>query len=181
MQFWFWGMKESVDGFILRNICNEYNFVLISTWSWLYPSLESYFLHDYCISLIIKHRTFYGISCQVPATYTKEIYKANSHQTQKLQHYQRNLTNMNAATHKYQRIKPQHLSNFINCSPKKERALLQIEFATTRCLFRKNSKLLKKKKTKYNLVFLLMSKSDYKQLRIDRKYLIPYIQNLEKK
>ena len=25
-----------------------------------------------------------------------------------------------------------------------------------------------------------MSKGDYKQLRIDRKYLIPYIQNLEK-
>ena len=90
---------------------------------------------------------------------------------------------MNDVAHKYQRIKPQHLSNFINRSPKKERALLQIEFATTLSLFRscKNSKLLKKKKTKYNLVFLLMSKRDYKQLRIDRKYLIRYIQNLEKK
>ena len=94
------------------------------------------------ISLIIKHRIFYGISCQVPATYIKKIYKANSNQTQKLQklqhyqrnltdsnkmqklqklqHYWRNLTNMNAATHIYQRIKPQHLSNFINHSPKRE-------------------------------------------------------------
>ena len=68
----------------------------------------------------------------------KEIYKANSHQAQKLQHYQKNLTNMNAATHKYQRIKPQHLSNFINCSLERERErererepLLQIEFVKT--------------------------------------------------
>ena len=43
----------------------------------------------------------------------------------------------------YQRIKPQHLSNFINHSPKREvEPLLQIEFAITLCLFRscKNSK-----------------------------------------
>ena len=43
-----------------------------------------------------------------------------SKQRLKLQHYQRNLTNMNATTHIYQRIKPQHLSNFINHSPKRE-------------------------------------------------------------
>ena len=143
------------------------------------------------INLKLQKRSTYikdlQFSCQVPATYVKEIYKANSNQTQKLQklqHYQRNLTNMNAATHIYQRIKPQHLSYFINHSPKREvEPLLQIEFAITLCLFKscKNSKLLKMKKTKQNLVFLLMSKSDYKQLRIDRKYLIPYIQNLEKK
>ena len=28
MQFWFWEMQESVDGFILMNICNVYNSVL---------------------------------------------------------------------------------------------------------------------------------------------------------
>ena len=45
---------------------------------------------------------------------------------------------MNAATHKYQRIKPQHLSNFINCGLERERErererepLLQIEFVKT--------------------------------------------------
>ena len=79
------------------------------------------------INLKLQKRSAYikdlHFSCQVPATYVKEIYKANSNQTQKLQklqHYQRNLTNMNAATHIYQRIKPQHLSNFINHSPKRE-------------------------------------------------------------
>ena len=79
------------------------------------------------INLKLQKRSTYikdlQFSCQVPATYVKEIYKANSNQTQKLQklqHYQRNLTNMNAATHIYQRIKPQHLSNFINHSPKRE-------------------------------------------------------------
>ena len=126
------------------------------------------------INLKLQKRSTYikdlQFSCQVPATYMKEIYKANSNQTQKLpklqhyqrnltnsnqmqklQHYRRNLTNMNAATHIYQRIKPQHLSNFINHSPKREvEPLLQIEFVITLCLFRscKNSKLLKMKKTK---------------------------------
>ena len=28
MQFWFWGIQESIDGFILMNICSVYNFVL---------------------------------------------------------------------------------------------------------------------------------------------------------
>ena len=28
MQFWFWGMQESVDGFILMNRCDVYNYVL---------------------------------------------------------------------------------------------------------------------------------------------------------
>ena len=110
------------------------------------------------INLKLQKRSTYikdlQFSCQVLATYMKEIYKANSNQTQKLpklQHYQRNLTNMNAATQIYQRIKPQHLSNFINHSPKREvEPLLYIEFAITPCLFRscKNSKLLKMKKTK---------------------------------
>ena len=112
------------------------------------------------INLKLQKRSTYikdlQFSCQVPATYIKEIYKANSNQMQKLQklqHYQRNLTNsnqmqklqhywsnltyMNVATHIYQRIKPQHLSNFINRSPKREvEPLLQIEFAITLCLFR---------------------------------------------
>ena len=140
------------------------------------------------INLKLQKRSTYikdlQFSCQVLATYMKEIYKANSNQTQKLpklqhyqrnltnsnqmqklqklqhyqwkltnsnqmqklqklQHYRRNLTNMNAATHIYQRIKPRHLSNFINHSPKREvEPLLQIEFAITLCLFRscKNSK-----------------------------------------
>ena len=110
------------------------------------------------INLKLQKRSTYikdlQFSCQVLATYMKEIYKANSNQTQKLpklqhyqrnltnsnqmqklqklQHYRRNLTNMNAATHIYQRIKPQHLSNFINHSPKREvEPLLQIEFAIT--------------------------------------------------
>ena len=124
------------------------------------------------ISLIFKHCIFYCISCHVPATYIKMIYKANSNQMQKLQklqhyqrnltnsnkmqklqHYWRNLTNMNAATHIYQRIKSQHLSNFISHIPKRAvEPLLQIEFTITLCLFRscKNSKLLKMKKTKCN-------------------------------
>ena len=52
------------------------------------------------INLKLQKRSTYikdlQFSCQVPATYMKEIYKANSNQTQKLQklqHYQRSLTN----------------------------------------------------------------------------------------
>ena len=100
------------------------------------------------ISLIIKHHIFYGISCQVPTTYMKEIYKANSHQAQKLQHYQKNLTNMNAATHKYQRIKPQPLSNFINCSPKRESLFYKLNLQTLLIQELQKLKALKKKKTK---------------------------------
>ena len=87
------------------------------------------------INLKLQKRSTYikdlQFSCQVPATYikansnqTQKLQKlqhyqrnlTNSNQMQKLQHYRRNLTNMNAATHIYQRIKPQHLSNFINHS-----------------------------------------------------------------